>query len=79
MLQPKETAPLDRTVIVRATQMIPGLGPIGPVFDTPARFYPEHGYWAAKRRSAARSAEFGSYTARRARLDLLNRKSARTA
>ena len=48
MLQPKETAPLDRTVIVRATQMIPGLGPIGPIFDTPARFYPEHGYWAAK-------------------------------
>jgi hypothetical protein len=48
MLQPMESAPLDRTVIVRATQMIPGLGSIGPLFDTAARFYPEHGYWAAE-------------------------------
>ncbi len=48
MLQPKETAPLDRTIIVRATQIILGLGPVGPLFDAPARFYSELGYWAAE-------------------------------
>lgn len=44
-----ETAPRDRPIIVRATRMVIGVGPIDEApFDTVARFYPEHGFWAAE-------------------------------
>jgi hypothetical protein len=51
MLRSMETAPLDRPIIVKATRMVVGLGPIDePPFDTQARFYPEQGFWAAEDR-----------------------------
>jgi hypothetical protein len=49
MLFPMDTASHDRPITLRATRLIVGLGPVDePPFDTVARFYPEHGFWAAK-------------------------------
>jgi hypothetical protein len=72
MLQSMETAPLDRAVIVRATRMVVGLGPIEePPFDTQARFYPEHGFLGGGGQTSTWLAEFGASTAEYARLDFL--------
>jgi hypothetical protein len=44
-----DTAPLDRPITVHATRMVIGLGPVGePPFYAVAKFYPEHGFWAAE-------------------------------
>lgn len=49
MLWSMDSAPLDRPVTLRATRLIIGLGPVEEApFDAVARFYPEHGIWAAK-------------------------------
>jgi hypothetical protein len=48
---PMSAAPTDREIHVLATRFIPGLGAVDEVpFHVMARFYPEHGYWAAEDR-----------------------------
>ncbi len=49
MLLSMDTAPRERPITLRATRLIVGLGPVDePPFNTVARFYPEHEFWAAE-------------------------------
>jgi hypothetical protein len=48
MLRSMETAPHDRPITLMATRLVVGVGPVDePPFNAVARFYPEHGIWAA--------------------------------
>ena len=48
-MRPIDEAPRTRLATIRAVRLIAGLGPIDErPFDVVARFYPEHGYWAAE-------------------------------
>lgn len=46
---PLQTAPLDRPITLIAIRLVPGLGPVEEApFAAVAKFYPEHGFWAAE-------------------------------